>query len=72
MCIRDSPEYWREKWQAERQSIADARKNGVDKEEIAAMEAHREEYYQKYMELSGQTTVAISEEDVYKIQLMEL
>lgn len=58
----ENPEYWREKWQAERQSIADARKNGVDKEEIAAMEANREEYYQKYMELSGQKTVAISEE----------
>ena len=58
----ENPEYWREKWQAERQSIADARKNGVDKEEIAAMEANREEYYQKYMELSGQKTVAISVE----------
>ena len=58
----ENPEYWREKWQAERQSIADARKSGADKEEIAAMEANREEYYQKYMELSGQKTVAISEE----------
>lgn len=58
----ENPEYWREKWQTERQSIADARKNGADKEEIAAMEANREEYYQKYMELSGQKTVAISEE----------
>lgn len=58
----ENPEYWREKWQAERQSISDARKNGADKEEIAAMEANREEYYQKYMELSGQKTVAISEE----------
>ena len=58
----ENPEYWREKWQAERQSISDARKNGADKDEIAAMEANREEYYQKYMELSGQKTVAISEE----------
>lgn len=58
----ENPEYWREKWQAERQNIASARKNGADEEQIAAMEANREEYYQKYMELSGQETVKRSEE----------
>ena len=58
----ENPEYWREKWQAERQNIASARENGADEEQIAAMEANREEYYQKYMELSGQETVERSEE----------
>lgn len=58
----ENPEYWREKWQAERQNIASARENGADEEQIAAMEANREKYYQKYMELSGQETVERSEE----------
>lgn len=65
-ALRQDPEnkeYWAEKWQNENQRISEAKQGGASEEEIAGMEAQRDEYYQKYMELSGQDMVTRSEEE---------
>ena len=65
-ALRQNPEnkeYWAEKWQNENQRISEAKQGGASEEEIAGMEAQRDEYYQKYMELSGQDMVTRSEEE---------
>lgn len=65
-ALRQNPEnkeYWAEKWQNENQRISEAKQSGASEEEIAGMEAQRDEYYQKYMELSGQDMVTRSEEE---------
>ena len=73
-ALRQNPEnkeYWAEKWQNETQRISEAKQSGSSKEEIAEMEAQRDEYYQKYMELSGQGMVERSEEEAEQKKLAQ-
>lgn len=73
-ALRQNPEnkeYWEEKWQNETQRISEAKQSGASKEEIAEMEAQRDEYYQKYMELSGQGMVERSEEEAEQKELAQ-
>lgn len=73
-ALRQNPEnkeYWAEKWQNENQRISEAKQSGVSEEEIAGMEAQRDEYYQKYMELSGQGMVERSKEEAEQKELAQ-
>lgn len=73
-ALRQNPEnkeYWAEKWQNENQRISEAKQSGASEEEIAGMEAQRDEYYQKYMELSGQGMVERSKEEAEQKELAQ-
>lgn len=73
-ALRQNPEnkeYWAEKWQNENQRISEAKQSGASEEEIAGMEAQRDEYYQKYMELSGQGMVERSKEKAEQKELAQ-
>jgi len=73
-ALRQNPEnkeYWAEKWKNENQRISEAKQSGASEEEIAGMEAQRDKYYQKYMELSGQGMVERSKEEAEQKELAQ-
>ena len=64
-------EYWAEQWRSYGQQLDEAKQNGAPQETMYELEAQRGEAYQNYMRLSGQETVARSEQQARQKELAQ-
>ena len=64
-------EYWAEQWRSYGQQLDEAKRNGAPQETMYELEAQRGEAYQNYMRLSGQETVARSEQQARQKELAQ-
>ena len=64
-------EYWAEQWRSYGQQLDEAKRNGAPQETLYELEAQRGEAYQNYMRLSGQETVARSEQQARQKELAQ-
>ena len=62
-------EYWAEQWRSYGRQLDEAKRNGAPQETLYELEAQRGEAYQNYMRLSGQETVARSEQQARQKEL---
>lgn len=64
-------EYWAEQWRSYGRQLDEAKRNGAPQETLYELEAQRGEAYQNYMRLSGQETVARSEQQARQKELAQ-
>ena len=64
-------EYWAEQWRSYGQQLDEAKRNGAPQETLYELEAQRGAAYQNYMRLSGQETVARSEQQARQKELAQ-
>ena len=62
-------EYWAGQWRSYGQQLDEAKRNGAPQETLYELEAQRGAAYQNYMRLSGQETVARSEQQARQKEL---
>ena len=64
-------EYWAGQWRSYGQQLDEAKRNGAPQETMYELEAQRGAAYQNYMRLSGQETVARSEQQARQKELAQ-
>ena len=64
-------EYWAEQWRSYGQQLDEAKQNGASPQALHALQEQRDMAYQNYMRLSGQETVARSEQQARQKELAQ-
>ena len=64
-------EYWAEQWRSYGQQLDEAKQNGASPQALHALQEQRDVAYQNYMRLSGQETVARSEQQARQKELAQ-
>ena len=64
-------EYWAEQWRSCGQQLDEAKQNGASPQALHALQEQRDVAYQNYMRLSGQETVARSEQQARQKELAQ-